>query len=386
MNYPRDIIIHHIIRWYPRDWLYVSRDLSRVSSENILLDPRVSSKDLNSIFNLMIYKNNLKLIKKLLLYPDVDASNSDNYPIKYASRNAEIVQLLLADQRVDPTVGKNYLIRNAAQNGHISIIKLLLNDSRICKNIVLKYVVKYNHLSIVKMILTNNFFNINPSMDDNILIILASQNGSVDMMKILLKDPRVDPSACENTAIIHASEKGNVEVVKLLLLDPRVNPSAGENDALVGAIFGKHMELFKLLLSDPRINLIPRGYLIVGEIIKMGESNDIIEIFQHLLANKIFNNGSITFYLYDALITAINCKNIKIAKLLLAEPHMDPCHCNNNPIICASEKGLVEIVKILLADPRVNPCARNNKALHLATEHGHTSVVELLLLHPKRKN
>ena len=40
----------------------------------------------------------------------------------------------------------------------------------------------------------------------------------------ILADPRVDPSADNNFAIRIASEKGHMDVVKVLLADPRLSP------------------------------------------------------------------------------------------------------------------------------------------------------------------
>jgi hypothetical protein len=44
--------------------------------------------------------------------------------------------------------------------------------------------------------------------------------------------PRVDPSAYNYEAIRLASKNGHIEVVKLLLNDPRVDPSAYYNYAI----------------------------------------------------------------------------------------------------------------------------------------------------------
>lgn len=47
---------------------------------------------------------------------------------------------------------------------------------------------------------------------------LASKNGHLKVVKLLLLDLRVVPSADNNYAIKLASEKGHLKVVKLLLL------------------------------------------------------------------------------------------------------------------------------------------------------------------------
>ena len=45
---------------------------------------------------------------------------------------------------------------------------------------------------------------------------MASEKGHMEVVKLLLADPRVDPSARNNWAIQLASENGHLEIVKLL--------------------------------------------------------------------------------------------------------------------------------------------------------------------------
>ena len=81
---------------------------------------------------------------------------------------------------------------------------------------------------------------VNPAADENNAIRWASQNGHLEVVKILLQDPRVDPGifqnwllydkigrgAKDNNPIRVASQMGHLEIVKLLMKDPRVDPSA----------------------------------------------------------------------------------------------------------------------------------------------------------------
>ncbi len=69
-----------------------------------------------------------------------------------------------------------------------------------------------------------------------------------------LKHPRVDPSANNNEVIGLASGNGHLEVVRLLLSHPKVNPSANDSYALKGASDKGYTKIVKLLLSDPRVD------------------------------------------------------------------------------------------------------------------------------------
>jgi ankyrin repeat protein len=56
-----------------------------------------------------------------------------------------------------------------------------------------------------------------------------------------------------NWAIWAASELNHIEIVKLLLKDKRVDPSENENKALIWAQRNKNKNMIKLLLKDQRV-------------------------------------------------------------------------------------------------------------------------------------
>ena len=82
--------------------------------------------------------------------------------------------------------------------------------------------------------MTGNFDVVNellkdPQIDNNKLFHVASRNGKFEeLVKLLLKDPRIDPSANNNLAIHIAFRNGNFNIVELLLQDPRIDLSSSE--------------------------------------------------------------------------------------------------------------------------------------------------------------
>jgi hypothetical protein len=124
----------------------------------------------------------------------------------------EVDELLQEGNRLNPSVDNNLAIRCASENGNLAVVNRLLQDERV-----------------------------DPSANNNWAIRWASQNGHLAVVDRLLQDTRVDPSACNNCAIRWASEYGNLAVVDRLLQDPRVDPSADNNWAIRWASQNGHL-------------------------------------------------------------------------------------------------------------------------------------------------
>ena len=60
----------------------------------------------------------------------------------------------------------------------------------------------------------------------------AVDNGNIELVKLMLKDPRVDPNAYEGYPLRRAIDYRNIELVELLLSDKRTDPSMRRNCAL----------------------------------------------------------------------------------------------------------------------------------------------------------
>ena len=197
---------------------------------------------------------------------------------------------------------------------------------------------QYGFLDEVKRLIQQG---VDPSDKDNLPIRLASENGYIDVVKMLLQDPRVDPSGRNNEAIRWSSENGHIEVVRELLKDPRVNPSGGSNYAIIWSSSNGHIEVVKELLKDPRVDPSDQ------------------------------NNEAVGWASYNGHVGVV-CE-------LLKDPRVDPGVNYNAPIINASKNGYVDVVKELLKDPRVDPSGNYNYAIIISSRNGHLDVVKLLL-------
>jgi len=101
------------------------------------------------------------------------------------------------------------------------------------------------------------------------------------VVKLLLKDRRVDPTFDNNYPIRIASCYGHYHVVKLLLKKGEVNPADMNNYALRMAGNDGHLEVVKLLLSDPRVKPA-KG--VKGNKVKNGEHQEVLRILNAFIA------------------------------------------------------------------------------------------------------
>lgn len=92
----------------------------------------------------------------------------------------------------------------------------------------------------------------------------ACQRGDLELVNLLLADPKVDPT--ENTAdgkrygsnerqfcIRRAAKEGHIDVVKRLLKDKRVDPAYRNNWALAQCLAKGDLKMCQLLLTDQRV-------------------------------------------------------------------------------------------------------------------------------------
>jgi ankyrin repeat protein len=307
--------------------------------------------------------NNLELVKYLLTIPGVRPNAQNNQPLVNAAINGnmEIIKLLTSYPEIDDhykalsealssgqsDVAKyllnldkyhkfgggldDNLVINAVEGGDINILKLILNLN---KRLNVEYpdddgtysitvAVQKDNISMVKYLIEDAEVDVTvgdpvSSINNNAPIIIASEKGHLEIVKILLMNPNIDPSADDNLAIILASENGNTSVVKLLLTDKRVNPSACSDDAIIRAAGNGHVDIVKLLLQDKRVNpsavnnqAIMSAYL--------NRHTNIVEILSH--------NSEVdvkTIENYNLLMNAAKENDIKKIKILLNNTNIEP--------------------------------------------------------------
>lgn len=96
-----------------------------------------------------------------------------------------------------------------------------------------------------------DFYEVNPAASDCKSLQLAFESGSLAVLDLLLKDPRIDPNSL--LPLIGASK--HPEAVKRLLADPRFNPTINYNQALNSACALNNLPVIQLFLADDRIRI-----------------------------------------------------------------------------------------------------------------------------------
>ena len=132
-----------------------------------------------------------------------------------------------------------------------------------------------------------------------------------DIVKLLLKDPRVNAGDLDNYAIIQAVTYAHEDIVDLLLVDPNCNPGARSNKALRIACRLGYIDIARKLLAHPKINrennlTIHQGSLnncmiiatrneniSILEILILDDRVNIDEVIQYCLDFKLLHIGSL---------------------------------------------------------------------------------------------
>lgn len=172
----------------------------------LLQDPRVTPHC--TIIRLASVNNHLEVVKLLLQDKRIDPSFDNNVTVRHAfgAGHIEIVELLLQDSRVNPGCLNNCMIRDACKDGKLETVKLLLRCPRV------------NPATTQISGPTGGLI-----IDRSSPLLIATEMGHIEVVELLLQDSRVDPTIGGNEAILLASKFNRPEIIKLLLRHPKIN-------------------------------------------------------------------------------------------------------------------------------------------------------------------
>lgn len=255
-----------------------------------------------------------------------------------------------------------------------NVIKKLQMALKICWTFsgLLNMMIQQNESEMIDLLLEMDTLNVNELS----LVIKRISNGYKIDKTLYRKNNVTFPIYAD--ALLVAIDENKIEIIKKLVKDPRIDLNYKGGEILYSAIKTDNVEVVKLLLAETRV------------ITKVGMRRSIrkaMEMGNTEILNLLFAYDKHEFYQgNEALIDAIRMGNVRIVQKLMNRPDINPAIRDNQAIISASFIGNLEIVNLLLADKRVNPCAKNNSAIGLASKQGHINVVHRLLEDPRVKN
>ena len=302
-------------------------------------------------------------VVRLLLESGATVDSRDNdgkTPLMTASHDGhlEIVRLLLESGAATETPqndGKTPLIF-ASQNGHLDVVRLLLQKngaavkSRGWIVSVILLVITFLR-NIIRLFLRSGAIADVHINDCATSLMLASQNGHLDVMHLLLQSdvPVESRDDSGSTPLMAASFHGRSDAVRLLLqsgaaVDAR--KSDGSTPLMLASERG-HADTVNLLLQNGAV------------------------------ADASKNDGS------TPLMLASQNGHLDVARLLLQSGAAVGSRDSDGrtPLMIASLGGHFDIIRLLLErDAVVNSCSNNGATpLTVASSHGHVDIVHLML-------
>ena len=185
---------------------------------------------INKIFKNIVFKFKTKQIYQ-------KTTTIENFKSAIESKDELQAISLLNDLSFNPSFENDWALSKAATYNLHCLVEVLLKDER-CKLtncFILSNAILKNNIDIVKLLLADPRVDPTESVDSscvsNYAIRVASENGYVDIVKLLLEDERVDPFDNYNYAIKYAYENGHIDIVELLWNDKRVKCTL-QNDNL----------------------------------------------------------------------------------------------------------------------------------------------------------
>jgi hypothetical protein len=239
--------------------------------------------------DIAIYYDSLDTVKFLTILDKNKYYDNETLAIATEYDKIDILQFLLKDKKSD----KNPYIINVAlisaiEVGNIDTVKILLQkqlDINSPDEIILSTAVNYGQTDILRILLKDG--RLQPNKDKYHIIGVACHRGNSEIVKLLLDDGRANPAYLSNIGIITAAEEGYTDIIKLLLSDPRVNPGDKDNEALIKSVINNHVDIVNLLINNPHVNPIARSNMAYNLSIEKNNKK-MIEV---LLKNDIVLNN-----------------------------------------------------------------------------------------------
>eukprot|EP01117_Protostelium_nocturnum_P015740 TRINITY_DN6124_c0_g1_i1.p1 TRINITY_DN6124_c0_g1~~TRINITY_DN6124_c0_g1_i1.p1 ORF type:complete len:232 (+),score=52.17 TRINITY_DN6124_c0_g1_i1:438-1133(+) len=195
---------------------------------------------------------NVEVVRVLLERIDPSEQESDALRCSTLNNKVPLVQLLIDDGRVDPLLNRCEVFTIALYNENEEMIRCFLDskyqfESKFL-NRCLGDAAAVGSVSIVQLLLKDS--RVDPKAFNNSAIMRAASNGAAQVMRILAPLSPVDWSMDDNIMLRMAAQEGKTEVVRLLLEDDRVDPTSHNCYALE---YAANSKVKQLILEHPKM-------------------------------------------------------------------------------------------------------------------------------------
>jgi hypothetical protein len=162
---------------------------------------------------------NFEIVKLLVCeYPHPSMFNSQAITRAAETGFTKCVRFLLRNG-FDPTIDDNLPLKIAAEGGYQAVVRLLLQQKTVDPSDALP---DRPSLQVLKLFYKYCPNKISRTKIDKILELACGLDGDLGKVKLLLKDSRCDPSVNNNICLHNAAIFGNIDIINILLTDPRV--------------------------------------------------------------------------------------------------------------------------------------------------------------------
>jgi hypothetical protein len=266
---PSEIILAHIVPYFARDWLYVSKCFHKEAFSHLLHDPRVALR-MESGWGLLhkaIVHDSVTGVRVLLSHPRVNVHFPAINETALQRGNYAILKMLAKY----PTTNHYILAKIiwwAAEKGHYNLVTELLSDPRLdgdgtCPETIIR-AIGANNFNIVQYVLSKFGNTVLAEISDEALL-LAVEVDNYNLVELLIYH-KCAPSGINNEILRKAVRNKSYKIVQYLLqfeeVDPTDsgvyyinNPSIEEpmGSALEEAIKSKDTFLIEMLVRHPRV-------------------------------------------------------------------------------------------------------------------------------------
>jgi hypothetical protein len=94
---------------------------------------------------------------------------------------------------------------------------------------------------------------VDPSFEHNFSLYHAVESGHLDVVKLLLGDPRVNPNDRNGFIVATAMRNRHIEVALCLVTHPRTDPTIDDQGVIFWAADYNLPDVVRVLLEDPRV-------------------------------------------------------------------------------------------------------------------------------------